>query len=78
MEPRLGNGVEPRRELADPIARDGDSRRGPVTPVAPQQILALAERRVEIERADRATGALAFIAVEGDEDRRSAELLDEP
>ena len=59
------------------IGGDRDARRGAVSAEPQQEIAALRESAVQVERADRTTGTLPLGAIEGDEHRRTSELLDD-
>src|SRR5687768_7714747 len=69
--------VEAASEVVHPVARDRDAGRAAMTAEALEEVPAPADPRVQIESGDGAAGALPVLAVERDEDRGPAELLDD-
>src|SRR3989441_3093346 len=73
----LGPRREHLRELVQALGADGEAGRGPMAAEALERLGAGCERRVEIERGDRAARAFPVPVAAGDEDDRPVEALDE-
>src|SRR5581483_6164440 len=69
---------EPLGERGDVLRLDRETGGGAVAAPAPEQVRARGEPGVEVERRDRATGALPVALTAGEEHDRPLEALDEP
>ena len=78
VEHRGGLLGEGRGERVDVLLLDRQARGGAVTAPAPEQAGARAERAVQVERGDRAAGALPVAVRARDEHDRAVVALDEP
>src|SRR5205823_2361285 len=65
-------------EGGDVLLLDREPRRGTMAAPAPEERRARTERAVQVERRDRAAGALPVAVGAGDQDDGTVEALDEP
>lgn len=78
VKPLAHDPVEPLDEVRNAIDRDREPCRHRVAAVLDEDVVAFVERLGDVNAGDRAARALAFVAVDRDDDRGPSEVLDEP